>query len=197
MMLQTATPPEFNSDTPEDRSERSDQELIAAANAGDPDAFAALYSQHKDWVLNLAFRFTRDRELSLDVLQDTFVYFWKKFPGFRLTAQLKTFLYPVVKNLSLSISRKASRHSPATPELEERMEAPPELALHDGATVQKAIESLSQPAREVLELRFVEEFSLDEIAAALEIPLGTVKSRLHNALTTLRKDPRTRGFFED
>jgi RNA polymerase sigma-70 factor (ECF subfamily) len=46
--------------------------------------------------------------------------------------------------------------------------------------------------REVLLLRFVDGFSLDEIADALEIPLGTVKSRLHTALNTLRDDPRTR-----
>ena len=56
--------------------------------------------------------------------------------------------------------------------------------------------SLSTEQREVLQLRFVDGLSLAEIADAMEIPLGTVKSRLHNALTSLRKDPRTKNFFE-
>jgi RNA polymerase sigma-70 factor (ECF subfamily) len=56
--------------------------------------------------------------------------------------------------------------------------------------------ALSEEHREVLLLRFVDGLNLGEIASALEIPLGTVKSRLHNALTTLRKDPRTKTFFE-
>jgi RNA polymerase sigma-70 factor (ECF subfamily) len=54
---------------------------------------------------------------------------------------------------------------------------------------------LSAGQREVLLARFVDEMSLEEIAAALEIPLGTVKSRIHNALATLRDDPRTRNYF--
>ncbi len=50
--------------------------------------------------------------------------------------------------------------------------------------------------REVVLMRFVDDLSLQEIAAALAIPTGTVKSRLHNALATLRDDPRTRRYFE-
>src|SRR5437773_11456375 len=72
---------------------RSDQQLIAAINDGDADAFEVLYRRYRDWVANLAYRFTGDRELALDVLQETFLYFLRKFPGFILTAQLKTFLY--------------------------------------------------------------------------------------------------------
>src|SRR5437667_10369463 len=70
---------------------RSDQELIAAINDGDSSAFELLYYRHRDWVVSLAYRFTGDRELAFDVLQETFLYFVRKFPGFRLTAQLRTF----------------------------------------------------------------------------------------------------------
>ena len=58
----------------------------------------------------------------------------------------------------------------------------------------RAITAIRQ--REVLLLRFVDGLSLAEIAEAMDIPLGTVKSRLHNALQTLRQDERTRNFFE-
>jgi DNA-directed RNA polymerase specialized sigma24 family protein len=59
---------------------RSDIELVAAVNRGDENAFEALYLRHRDWVVALAHRFTGDSELALDVLQETFLYFLKKFP---------------------------------------------------------------------------------------------------------------------
>src|SRR5438309_5164669 len=96
-------------DDPLKSNSRSDQELIAAINDGDSDAFEALYYRYRDRVVSLAYRFTGDRELALDVLQETFLYFVKKFPGFRLTAQLKTFLCPAVRNLSIAARRKVER----------------------------------------------------------------------------------------
>ena len=59
-----------------------------------------------------------------------------------------------------------------------------------------ALDGLPEEQREVLLLRFVDGLSLAEVAEAMDIPLGTVKSRLHNALTALRRDPRTREFFQ-
>src|SRR5689334_24418714 len=88
----------------------TDQQLIAAINAGDSAAFEVLYRRYRDWVVNLAVRFTGDEDLALDVLQETFLYLLRKFPGFRLTAHLKTFLYPAVKNLSIAARRKAGRY---------------------------------------------------------------------------------------
>src|SRR6185295_16031331 len=89
---------------------RSDLQLIAVINDGDPAAFEVLYFRHRDWVVNLAHRFTGSDDLALDVMQETFIYFLKKFPGFRLTANLKTFLYPAVKNLSIAARRKTERY---------------------------------------------------------------------------------------
>jgi hypothetical protein len=72
----------------------SDGELIDSANAGDISSLETLYFRYRDWVVNLAFHFIADRELALDVLQDTVLYFSKKFLGFQLTCQMKSFLYP-------------------------------------------------------------------------------------------------------
>ena len=88
---------------------RSDLDLIAAINSGDAAAFEILYRRYRDWVIHLAHRFTGDSDAALDVMQETFLYFLKKFPGFRLTANLKTFLYPAVRNLSIAARRKARR----------------------------------------------------------------------------------------
>lgn len=176
---------------------RSDEQLVAAINCGDATAFEALYRRHRDWVVNLAFRFTGDRDLALDVLQETFLYLLKKFPGFALTARLQTFLYPAVKNLSLNARRKSRRlvsdeetlASAAAPEAAARLETQRDQ-------ISAALAALGEEHREVLLLRFVDGLSLAEIAEALEIPLGTVKSRLHNALAALRADERTRELLE-
>src|SRR5688572_5893978 len=184
-------------DDPLKPDSRSDQELIAAINAGDANAFEALYYRYRDWVVGLAYRFTSDRELALDVLQETFLYFIKKFPGFRLTAQLKTFLYPAVRNLSIAARRKTGRFQSdenETDTLEAATTTEPLVSPSDSLTAVLAV--LSEEHREVLLLRFVDGLSLAEIGETLGIPLGTVKSRLHNALAFLRRDPRTRGYFE-
>jgi RNA polymerase sigma-70 factor, ECF subfamily len=178
--------------------ELDDVELVARVNQGDEAAFAALYHRHKDWVARLAFRWTGDREAALDVLQETFLYFVKKFPGFKLTAKLQTFLYPAVRNLSIAARRKAERYQavePDAPVMAEQEAAAPTGG--EGEQVQAALALLPETHREVLWLRFVDGLELAEIAEAMEIPLGTVKSRLHNALETLRKDERTRKLIEE
>lgn len=173
-----------------------DAELIAAINAGDASAFEVLYFRHRDWVAGLAFRFTGDSDAALDVLQETFLYFLRKFPGFRLTCNLKTFLYPAVRNLSIAARRKAARYQadPAGADALEQIPAPESLATGIGE-LSVVVAILPEEQREVLMLRFVDGLALTEIATAMEIPLGTVKSRLHNALETLRQDPRTREFW--
>ena len=92
-------------------SRLSDAQLIDAANAGNVDAFAKLYTRYQHWVTDLAYRFTHDSDLALDVLQDTFEYVLSKFPGFVLEANMKTFLYPVVRHIAISSQSKARRLS--------------------------------------------------------------------------------------
>ncbi len=176
---------------------RSDTQLIAALNAGEAEAFEVLYFRHRDWVVNLAHRFTGSEDLALDVMQETFLYFVRKFPGFRLTANLKTFLYPAVKNLAIAARRKAARVQSTEVEQQviEQTPAPESLAIAN-TDLAVALANLSPEHREVLMLRFVDDLPLAEIAEAAEVPLGTVKSRLHNALESLRQDKRAREFFE-
>ena len=174
----------------------SDQELIAAINGGESVAFEVLYYRHRDWVVNLAYRFTGDRDLALDVLQEVFLYFLKKFPGFQLTANLRTFFYPAVRNLSLTARRKTQRYQSNESELKQIETSPAAEAIPpQREQLAAALGCLSEEHREVLLLRFADGLKLGEIAEALEIPLGTVKSRLHNALETLRHDKRTKEFF--
>ena len=175
---------------------RTDQQLIAGMNAGDDTAFEAIYYRCRDWVVRLARRFTGNDDDALDVLQETFTYFVRKFPGFVLTAKLTTFFYPVVKNLSIAQRRKSRRFAGD----EEALQITPAAGHIDydqaRGELSTVLAALNEGQREVLLMRFVDGMSLDEIAGALEIPLGTVKSRLHNALGSLKSDPRTRAYFD-
>jgi RNA polymerase sigma-70 factor (ECF subfamily) len=169
-----------------------DEELLQRANGGDPDAFEALYRRYGDWVHRLAWRFTGNQQDALDVLQETFIYLLKKLPGLRLTATMTTFLYPVVKHLSLNLRRRRCPDTDA-----ETLLAIPDPAVQPTprAELAAALAALSDQQREVVLMRFIDDMTLDEIAEALNVPTGTIKSRLHRALETLRHDPRTRVYF--
>ena len=173
----------------------SDQELIELANKGDSDAFEALYHRYRDWVYRLAWRFTGNRIDALDALQETFTYLLGKFPGFELTASMTTLLYPVVRHVSFTIRNKRSRFM-SEEEILNELSAPKSGEIeHYRSELAAVLIVLSDEQREVLLMRFVDDMSLQEIAAALDIPLGTVKSRLHNALKLLRGDRQTRDYF--
>ncbi|MBX3381108.1 MAG: sigma-70 family RNA polymerase sigma factor [Phycisphaeraceae bacterium] len=181
--------------TPRDDDPRADALLVGLASRGDEEAFLALYRRHRSFVVSVARRYTRDESEALDVLQDTFAYLVKKLPTLRLTSKLSTFLYPAVRNIALTIRRKdrmvalspthdtAGKASTASPEIGPR-------------PIEKVVVDLPEGQREVLLLRFVNDLSLREIAAVLSIPIGTVKSRLHQAIATLREDPKTRELFD-
>jgi RNA polymerase sigma-70 factor, ECF subfamily len=174
---------------------RSDPELIAALNAGDSSAFDALYYRYRDRVLRLAYRFTANHADAQDVLQETLTYLYKKFPGFVLTASMTTFLYPVVRNLSHEAVRKRRRVGETVADLPDMPGF--ELANPDStrADLASAMAGLSAPHREAVLLRFVDDLTIDEIAAATSVPPGTVKSRLHHAIAQMRQDPRVRSYF--
>jgi len=173
----------------------SDHELIELVNKGDPDAFEVLYRRYRDWVFQLAWRITGNRADALDVLQETFTYLLGKFPGFELTAAMTTFLYPVVRHVSYTIHSKNSRFVSEEEILDELAAPQSEESEHYRSELVAVLTVLPDQQREVLLMRFVDDMSLQEIAAALTIPVGTVKSRLHNALRVLREDRRTRDYF--
>lgn len=173
----------------------SDQELIESANKGSPDAFEALYYRYRDWVYRLAWRFTGNQQDALDVLQETFTYLLGKFPGFELTASMTTFLYPVVKHLSIAIRSKSRRFTSDEDVISELAVPASKETEGSRSELAAALTILPGEQREVLLMRFLDDMSLQEVATALNIPLGTVKSRLHHALKKLRSDRRTRDYF--
>ncbi|MFN3165686.1 MAG: RNA polymerase sigma factor [Phycisphaeraceae bacterium] len=186
-------------DNPRD-DPRSDLDLIDALNRGEADAFDTLYLRHRDYAIRIAMRFAGERELALDAVQDSFVYFYKKFPGFTLTAKLTTFLYPVLKHNALSAKQKARRTQGDTPEAALASQAGTDRADDPAQAdapgdLHAVLANLPDAQREVLVLRFVDGLSLEEIAEAVDIPLGTVKTRVHHAIRKLRDDPLAKKHF--
>jgi len=187
------------SHNPRDDS-RSDLDLIDALNRGEADAFDTLYLRHRDYAIRIAMRFAGERELALDAVQDSFVYFYKKFPGFTLTAKLTTFLYPVLKHNALSAKQKARRTQGDTPDDALELQAGTDRAADPAQAdapgdLPAVLANLPDAQREVLVLRFVDGLALEEIAEAMEIPLGTVKTRVHHAIRKLRDDPVAKKHF--
>jgi RNA polymerase sigma-70 factor, ECF subfamily len=165
-----------------------DRDLVARANAGDAAAFTALYRAHREWVYGLALRLVRDRDDALDVVQESFDTLFGKFPGFALASSIRAFLYPVVRHTAISTLRKKRRIVPLDA-AGMRAEAPalgwdPETP----SDFDRAIAGLPEEQRLVVRLRFGLDLKLEEIAEALGVPVGTVKSRLHNALQALRAE---------
>ncbi len=173
---------------------RTDEQLVAGGKAGGAGALTALYYRHRNWAASLAYRFTGDREATQDVVQEAFAYLFGKFPRFRLRARLTTVLYPAIRNTALAMRRK-KRPQPGGEELE-LFAGPVPADRAESAPLSAAIGRLPAGQAEVLLMRAVDEMSTAEIAAALGIPEGTVKSRLHHALAALKADPGLRRLVE-
>lgn len=168
----------------------NDQELIAGIHAGDEQAFEQLYHRHREWVFRMACRICGSEHLAQDVVQEVFRYFLGKFPGFELRCELRTFLYPAIRNLALASLRGSRRFvgGESGAAVIDQLAAPVDESCGND-DLQQIIASLSPDHREILLLRFVDGMTLPEISSLTGIPLGTAKSRLHHALAALRCDP--------
>lgn len=184
--------------------EESDERLASLLSAGPPQdarAFAVLYARHRDWALRVARRFAGSDDLAHDAVQEAFLYLVRKggSNAFRLTARLTTFLYPVVKHGAQEARRKSSRAlgvgGGGAEETPLSVVAAPQVQAGDPDGLRQVLARLPEEQREAILLRFVDGLSMAEIAAATQVPEGTVKTRLHHAVRKLREDPVCQKFF--
>ncbi|HVZ93044.1 MAG TPA: sigma-70 family RNA polymerase sigma factor [Phycisphaerales bacterium] len=147
-------------------------------------AFETLYRRYREWVWSLACRLCPDSHTAMDVTQETFMYLLRRAPTLKLSGRLTTFLYPAVKHLSIDAVRASKRMRIGTGQQAAASPPPP---LGGNESLIRVVDSLPEHEREVLLMRYVSGMSLGEIAAALEIPVGTVKSRHHSAVAALRE----------
>lgn len=173
------------------QNQQSDSELVAQSLRGDTAAFSALVLRHRRMVIGVAYRVCGDAALAEDIAQETFIRVWDKLPTYRPQGNLRGWLCRIAANLTIDTLR---REKPTADIEQLPLEAPgerPEAAAVRGeraAAVRAAIMRLPLHTRVALVLREYEGLSYKEIADNLQIPMGTVKSRLNDARRRLKDE---------
>ena len=166
--------------------------LISRARGGDRDAFGALVEQYRDNVYRLAYRMCGNAYDADEAAQEAFVAAWRALPNFRGDAKFSTWLYRLTTNAAIDVMRREKRHQTVGDgemvDLADDADSPQETVerTEQQEAVQKALATLSEEYREVLLLRYMEELDYAEIADVLQLPSGTVKSRINRAKAALK-----------
>jgi len=169
-----------------------EMELVTQAQRGNRNAFGELVSIHSQGVINVIYRMCGDAQVAEEAAQEAFVQAWLHLASYRPQTSIRNWLYRIAVNAATDMFRKEKRILPnAIEDLPLRDSRPgPEASvsqLERIALIQKAILSLPDASRAVLVLREYEEMSYHEIAETLDIPLGTVMSRLNYARKLLKE----------
>jgi RNA polymerase sigma-70 factor (ECF subfamily) len=167
-------------------SEPSDADLVTRAVHGDDDAFADLVRRHERRVYNVAYRMLGREEDARDAAQDAFLSCYRKLSSFRGDAAFTTWLHRITVNASYDVLRRRK----VAPAGQDEAPEPPPTPDHADETagtvdVQRALLLVGLEHRAVLVLHDVRGLAYEEVAAILEVPVGTVKSRLHRARVAL------------
>lgn len=176
-------------------------ELATRAAHGDSAAFEALMRRHNRMLFRTARAILRDDAEAEDALQEAYIQAYRSLASFRGDAQLSTWLARIVANEALQRLRKQARRaeivplqSSAGPEVEQVMDSDSDNTPHSSAErsevrrlLESQIDALPEGYRTVFMLRAVEELSVDETAAVLDIPAATVRTRLFRARSMLRE----------
>lgn len=193
------------------QTRQDDLTLAREALDGRPEAFDLLVERHQDRVYGVIHRMVTDREKAMDLTQETFLRAWKGLGSFGGQSAFFTWLYRIARNVVMSAGRydaarpkiKVSIDEPSPgndnggdqrridPEDESRLPHESLLAQEQKDLVIKAIGSLPSDFREIVVLRDMQDQSYEEIAELLDIPLGTVRSRLHRARMELKERLRS------
>lgn len=169
--------------------------LVEKAKNGDESAFEALYDKYSGKVYSLALRMTKNPEDALDLSQDVFIRVYKSLVFFKGQSSFSTWLYSIASNACIDFTRKETKRK--TESLNENSFTEiPDLRSPEHETEKKelrtaiatAIDALPYDQREVIVLREINGLSYTEIADALDIEVGTVKSRIARARERLCKN---------
>lgn len=170
----------------------TETQLVFLAQQGDRNAFGELVRRHYNGVVRVVYSMCGDAGLAEDATQEAFIRAWVNLPSFQPTAPLKNWLYRIGINAALDVLRKKPEESIDESQVSmiPDQNQNPETALVEKerlVMVQQAMQELPEASRSVLVLREYGELSYQEIAKVLDIPVGTVMSRLNYARTRLRE----------
>jgi RNA polymerase sigma-70 factor (ECF subfamily) len=190
------------------KARAEDAKLVGAAKSGDAGAFRKLVEQNQGRLFAVAFGMLKDRDDAADAVQDAFIKAHRKLPDFEGNAAFSTWLYRICVNLCIDKQRSRARRRSVdiddvrhqdltednayagaviTPKLHGGNPLKNMADSELGGEIQRAMAELSEDHRAVLLLREIEGMSYEEIAETLEIPRGTVMSRLFHARKNMQK----------
>lgn len=186
-----------------DRSKLSDLELIELIKKGQIGAFSALVERHQRSLVNFFFHNSWDRQVSEDCAQEVFLRLYNHLGSYEPQAKFTTFLYRIARNLWIDKLRASNGH-PSSVSLEtpvggeeatlkdrvrSRERTPVEIlqTQEQEEELHRAIDQLPEDQRSVLVLSELQGLKYKEIGEILDIPVGTVKSRMHTAVERLKE----------
>lgn len=208
---------------PESRGEGafpSDTDLIVQCQAGDLAAFDTLVERHQNKIFNLCYWMLGNRDEAADAAQDAFIRAYRSLPNFRGDSAFGTWLHRIAVNTALDAANRRKRaplpytdvisaadceeetpdidSTPAQTDLAQSEPALAALRHERHVAVREALARLPENFRQVLVLFEIEGYAYEEIAGVLDLPLGTIKSRINRARLRLRDELQgARELFEE
>mgnify|MGYP005711255601 FL=1 len=177
----------------------TDEELISRFQNGDERAYVELVNRYKDRLLNFVFQFLGDIEQAEDVVQDTMLRLYEKKHYYKEIAKFSTWIYTIARNLANTELRKRKRRKTtylSQLSKERQFEIPAiqedvDQSLQNefiNDRIQSAIKNLPEHFKVVIILRDIQELSYEDISNIIEVPLGTIKSRINRARIQLQAE---------
>ena len=179
----------------------NEAELVAQAQRGDRNAFSELVRIHARGVFNVVYHMCGDSSVADDAAQETFIRAWQNLSSYRPQTSLRNWLYRIAFNAGMDMLRKEKRILPNDIDemgLADERPGPESVVSQQerASMVQQAVLALPDASRAVLVLREYEGMSYHEIADALDIPVGTVMSRLNYARKLLKEKLEPKLFLK-
>lgn len=170
--------------------EEAELQWIARAQGGDRRAFGDIVHHYREGVINVVYRMCGDANLAEDAAQEAFIRAWQNLPRYQPRSPFRNWLYRIATNVALDVLRRERDTvniddlplAASGPDLEATVECN-----ERAEQVRRAVLALAPPGRLVLILREYEGLSYKEIAETLNVPIGTVMSRLNYARTKVRE----------
>lgn len=165
----------------------TEAELVKEVLAGHSEAFGEIFARHRERAFGLAFQYLRNREEAKDAVQDSFIKAFQNLKTFNIERDFGAWFMTIVRNRAIDLIRRRKKVSPDG--LPPVIRDPRAIKKAESGVVRseiwEALEQLSTEHREIVFLKDYQGHSYREIAEILEIPLGTVMSRLHHARRNL------------
>ena len=185
--------------------ELTDEQLIKKFQDGDIGAYNQIVYRYKDRLLNFIYRFLNDLDRSEDLVQDTLLKLYTHKDSYKEIAKFSTWLYTIAANLSRTELRKNKRrktfsvtelsHDDREFIIKSTDVGPGEAIFSQNfeKNVQRALADLPDDFKTIIILRDIQELSYDEISKIVEVPLGTVKSRINRGRVKLQQLLKKKG----